>query len=354
VQAAAAAGYGVIALDAFADRDTAQSADLVCQVRYADGSFDMAELEAALGEAVLHGAGSFVYGSGFEAQPALLGLVEQYLPLVGNSQRVVRNMKRAITFFALLDVLNIPRPQVSLQQMDPGQLAGGGWLVKRNGGSGGTHVRRAGPETLLPPNHYFEQALQGIPVSLLFAANGMKVREIGFNQQWLAPTAMMPYRYGGAVSNAVVPHAVRRQLLIAAQKLTSAVGLRGINSLDAIMQGERVWVLELNPRLSATLDLYPTQDGQLFELHMRASAGGSLDGPLDTGLSKAHYIVYAPENISLPEDYAWPAWVADIPADGALITAGDPVCTVTAEAQGPEQAVQLMAERVRMLVRDLI
>jgi predicted ATP-grasp superfamily ATP-dependent carboligase len=118
------------------------------------------------------------------------------------------------------------------------------------------------------------------------------------------------------------------------------------------MQGERVWVLELNPRLSATLDLYPTQDGQLFELHMRASAGGSLDGPLDTGLSKAHYIVYAPENISLPEDYAWPAWVADIPADGALITAGDPVCT--AEAQDPEQAVQLMAERVRMLVRDLI
>lgn len=348
-----AAGYQVIALDAFADRDTTQLAERVCPLKYADGSFDAAELEAVLKEVALQGPAGLVYGSGFEAQPALLSLVEQHLPLIGNSLRVVRNMKRAITFFALLDVLNIPRPPVGLQQMNPQQLAGGGWLIKRNGGSGGTHVRRAGGETMLPAGCYYQQELQGLPVSLLFAADGMKVREIGFNQQWLAPTAMMPYRYGGAVSHAVLPQAVRQQLLMAAQKLTSAVGLRGLNSIDAIMQGERVWVLELNPRLSASFDLYPAQDGQLFELHIRA-CGGSLESPLDAAPAKAHYIVYAPENISLPAGFEWPDWVADIPVDGARIKAGDPVCTVTAEAPGAEQAVQLMAERVKVLVKDLI
>lgn len=354
VQAAAAGGYEVIALDAFADRDTAQLASSLHALKYSDGAFDAAGLEVALKEIALQGPLGLVYGSGFETQPALLGLAEQYMPLIGNSVRVVRNMKRAITFFALLDVLNIPRPPVGLQQMPDEELATGAWLTKRNGGSGGTHIRRASAEIPLEPGSYYQQEIQGVPVSLLFAADGMNVKEVGFNQQWLAPTALMPYRYGGAVSRAELPQAVRQQLLAAAQKLTSAVGLRGLNSLDGIMQGERLWVLELNPRLTATFDLYPVESGQLFELHMQAAAGSLANWPQLSDKARAHYIVYAPENISLPEGFDWPAWTADIPPAGALIKAGEPVCTVTAEADSAGQAVTLMAERVKVLVKALI
>lgn len=341
------------ALDAFADRDAVRYAERFYTVQQVEGSFDAVELERSLQEAAFHGASGLVYGSGFETHPAMLEVAERYLPLIGNSLRVVRNMKRAITFFALLDVLNIPRPPVSLQQLGTAQLASGAWLVKRNGGSGGLHVRRACVDTVLMSNHYYQQAVQGLPVSLLFAADGINVREVGFNQQWLAPTAMLPYRYGGAVSHAAVPLAVKQQMLLAAQKLTKAVGLRGLNSLDAVMQGDRCWILEINPRLSATFDLYLTKEGQLFELHMRACAG-DLGSPLVASQARAHYIVYAPENISIPLEFEWPDWVADIPNDGALIKAGEPVCTVTADAPESEVAVQLMAERVKTLVKELI
>ncbi|PKO51299.1 MAG: hypothetical protein CVU26_08685, partial [Betaproteobacteria bacterium HGW-Betaproteobacteria-2] len=216
------------------------------------------------------------------------------------------------------------------------------------------HIRRATADVPLEPGSYYQQEMQGIPVSLLFAADGMNVKEVGFNQQWLAPTALMPYRYGGAVSRAELPQAVRQQLLTAARKLTSAVGLRGLNSIDAIMQGERAWVLELNPRLTATFDLYPAEHGQLFELHMQAAAGSLANWPQMSSRARAHYIVYAPENINLPESFDWPEWTADIPATGALIKAGEPVCTVTAEADSAEQAVALMAERVKVLAKALI
>jgi predicted ATP-grasp superfamily ATP-dependent carboligase len=354
VQAAVAAGYEVIALDAFADSDTAQMTSSLHALKYADGAFDAVELEATLKEIALQGPLGLVYGSGFETQPTLLALIERHMPLIGNSVRVVRNMKRAITFFALLDVLNIPRPPVGLQQMSDEELATASWLTKKNGGSGGTHIRRATADIPLESGSYYQQEVQGIPVSLLFAADGMNMKEVGFNQQWLAPTALMPYRYGGAVSHAELPQAVRRQLLTAAQKLTSAVGLRGLNSLDAIMQGERVWVLELNPRLTATFDLYPAEHGQLFELHLQAAAGSLGNWPQLSSKARAHYIVYAPENIKLPESFDWPQWVADIPAIGALIKAGEPVCTVTAEADTAEQAVTLMAERVKVLAKALI
>lgn len=352
MQAAAAAGYQVIALDSFADRDTAEIAVSLHATKYDEGSFDADELERVLQAIALQAPQGLVYGSGFEMQPALLGVVEKYMPLIGNSIRVVRNMKRAITFFALLDVLHIPHPVNSLQPLSSQELASATWLLKRNGGSGGTHIRKVKDGKPLEQGSYFQQEIQGIPVSLLFAADGMSVREIGFNQQWLAPTSLMPYRYGGAVSNADLLPAIRQQLLEAAQKLTSAVGLRGLNSLDAIMSGEQLWVLELNPRLTATFDLYPCENGGLFELHVQASAG-NLDH-WQLGLkSRAHYILYAPENISLPEMFDWPAWAADIPAAGH-IKAGEPVCTVIAEGDTADEAVLLMAERAKLLIKELI
>lgn len=359
MQAATAAGYEVIAIDAFADRDTQQIASVTYALPYIDGGFDANALRQLLPELAEHAPIGFVYGSGFEGQPALLAEVEQYMPLLGNSVRVVRNMKRAITFFALLDVLHIPHPAYRLQQLTDEDMGAGSWLLKRNGGSGGTHIRKIKRSEALEPASYFQQELAGIPVSLLFAADGKTIAEIGFNQQWLAPTSLMPYRYGGAVSQATLPPKIKQQLLEAAQKLTSAVGLKGLNSIDGIMSGERLWVLELNPRLTSTVDLYPSRNADLFNLHLSSLAGNLVEIPKASlsslaSLSRAHYIVYAPENMSLPELPDWPEWVADIPQAGARIKAGDPVCTVTAEAETADEAVALMAQRVKLLVKDLI
>lgn len=354
MQAATAAGYEVIALDAFADQDTKGLAESVYALPYINGSFDADALEKVLRQVAKANPIGFVYGSGFEAQPAVLGIVEKYMPLIGNSVRVVRNMKRAITFFALLDVLHIPHPAFRLQQLSKEDLASASWLIKRNGGSGGTHIRKVKGHESLEAGYYYQQELQGIPVSLLFAADGKTVREIGFNQQWLAPTSLMPYRYGGAVSQADMPQKVKQQLLEAARKLTSAVGLRGINSLDAIMSGEQLWVLELNPRLTSTVDLYPSLSAKLFDLHIQAAKGELVDFPVSGLMAKAHYIVYAPENLTVPEIPTWPDWVADISQSATRIKAGEPVCTVTAEGDTADEAVSLMAQRVKQLIKDLI
>lgn len=353
VRAAAAAGYRVVALDAFADADTLAHAAETHALDYRDGGFDANALDAVLSGLKSTAPLGLAYGSGFEQQPALLALAEQYMPLFGNPVRVVRNMKRALTFFALLDVLNIPHPAVRLQQLSRDDLNKTAWLLKRSGGSGGTHIRRVIANAALEPGSYYQQEVQGIPVSLLFAADGNRAQAIGFNQQWLAPAPDMPFRYGGAVSHAEMPSGVRRQLLQAAQKLTAAVGLRGLNSLDAIMQGDRLWILELNPRLTATFDLYQAADGGLFQLHLDACRGNIGHWPQLTGQACAHYIFYAPEGMRLPADFDWPDWVADIPRSADGIASGEPVCTVTAQAATAAEAVALMAQRVRQLVDAL-
>jgi predicted ATP-grasp superfamily ATP-dependent carboligase len=106
--------------------------------------------------------------------------------------------------------------------------------------------------------------------------------------------------------------------------------------------------------LSATFDLYQLDLNQmehcnLFELHLRASAGDSSDWlKLLMRLpqcAKAHHIVYAPYNLVVPDTINWPEWTADLPISGSHIAAGNPVCTILAEADHAEDAKSLALSR---------
>jgi predicted ATP-grasp superfamily ATP-dependent carboligase len=339
----------VVALDAFADADTQRLAAKVIKVAYGDGGFDAADLERALQAIDASGVQGMVYGSGFEAMPELLEMTGKHLPVIGNTPRVVRNLKRALQFFTLLDVLQIAHPEISYRP----PVKSVGWLTKRGGGSGGTHVRKALPlqQMVQRRGEYFQREMPGQVVSLLFAADGQQAKAIGYNRQWTSPSAMMPYRYGGAVSQADLPDLVRRQLLQAAQRLTSAVGLRGINSIDAIMDGERAWIIEINPRLSATFDLYRSLPGQvsLFDLHLQACAGHLADMPHLAPQARAHHIVYALDDVRLPDTIDWPDWVSDLPLSGSTIAADEPICTILAEGDSADTAQQSLLERANEL-----
>jgi len=348
VQAARAAGYDVIAIDAFADVDTQSAAVEAYSVPYGQNGFDAARFAACLDSIDCSDVVGLAYASGFDGAAELLETIGRKVPLIGNSPKVVRNLKRPLQFFTLLGVLRVPYPEVSFKPLENAS----GWLYKQCGGSGGVHIRKALPLSSIGPQagYYFQREVAGVPVSLLFAADGMQIKVVGFNRQWVSPSPAMPYRYGGAVSHADLPETVRQQLIYAAQQLTLAVGLRGLNSVDAIMDGDQVMVLEINPRLSATFDLYQTADCNLFDLHLRACARDISDWPPIPKRAKAHYIVYAPCNLELPDSAEWPDWVADIPPPGSVVGVDSPLCTLFAEADSAEAAQQLVMLRAQALL----
>lgn len=326
------------------------------RIGYAEGRFHEQELVQTLQRLDLSDAAGLVYGSGFETTPELLDTINEYVPVIGNTSQVLRNLKRPRQFFMLLDVLKIPHPEVSFRPLERAT----GWLYKQGGGSGGTHIRKALPLSSISParGHYFQREIKGAPVSLLFAANGNQARAIGFNELWLSPTLTMPYRYGGAVSHAVLPQAVEQQLMHIAQQITNAVGLRGLNSLDAVIEDDEVYVLEVNPRLSATFDLYQGHAAQaagaeLFSLHLQSCAGHEGNWPQLAHGAKAHHVAYAPYPLHLPAGMSWPEWVADIPSGESYIAANQPVCTILAEADTAEAARELALAREEAL-RDII
>ncbi|MFZ9642453.1 MAG: hypothetical protein ACO29L_03255, partial [Candidatus Methylopumilus sp.] len=198
VKAAAQAAYAVTAIDVFADADTQQYASHVYKVEYANSGFEPKQFEAVLDALDLSDFVGFAYGSGFEAQPDLLSRIAQKLPLIGNTPETVQRLKYAPEFFSLLQRLSIPHPEVCFEALADST----GWLSKEAGGSGGTHVLNAQAGAALLEGHYYQRIKPGLPISMLFAANGAEVKVVGFNQQWIAPVAHRPYRYGGIVGHA--------------------------------------------------------------------------------------------------------------------------------------------------------
>ena len=351
VQAAANAGFEVIAIDAFADCDTQLAAKQVLQAPIEHGQFVATNFLAILHNIGLSDCVGLCYGAGFEAQPDLLRNISQILPIIGNSHQIVEQCKSPQFFFNLCDTLKMPYPATQYERPNSSLH----WLQKRIGGSGGAHIKAVLPIDLAKKTqHYYQKIQAGTPVSCLFLAssslpNQTHAQIIGFNEQWCCSTNLLPYRYGGAVSHADLSESIKMKIENFVQNLVKKIGLKGLNSADFIVQGDTIFALEINPRLSASLDLYRAKKGDLFAAHVAACLGNLTHWPLIDKQSRAHQVIYANKPAHVPADMDWPDWVCDIPQPNSEIPAGAPLCTVVACARSAKLAKQKVLQRAAEL-----
>jgi uncharacterized protein len=336
---ACAFGVDVVAIDAFADADLKSIASEVYQVKMQDWQIDIEDFKRQFLKINLANVQGFCYGSLFDAVPEMLNWVSTRVPIFGNSAETLKSAK-SYRFFSLLDRLHIGYPMVRLDCPKKTD----GWLSKSLGGFGGTHVRYASQHD---KGDYFQQEIIGKPVSMLFVANGKEIQIIGFNQQLIAPTLQLPYRYAGAVGSVKLPDSVMEVFCSAAEQLTNEMGLLGINSLDAVLREETLFILELNPRLSATFELYPN----LWDVHLQACNGIMTSLP-KYNASRAKMTIFADADMEVKTDFAWPNWTVDLPSQDLAsnrILKDAPICTVLGEAETAELAYVNLLERTKQL-----
>jgi predicted ATP-grasp superfamily ATP-dependent carboligase len=355
VAAAVQAGFKVSAIDGFADSQTQAMASMTSVAPFDNDGFQAEALLAIIDTLDTNRYIGFIYGSGFEAQPTLLAEIAKRMPLLGNLPATLANVKSPRIFFSACARLGVAHPQTWTQANASLPLDG---LVKAVGASGGGHVQPySNAKVSLDKQCYAQQKLHGLPVSVLFLAYAQQAALVGFNELMLAPTLALPYRYGGAVSQIDLTASEQDQLLKAAQQLTAEFSLLGLNSLDAVLQDGVAYVLEINPRLSASVGLYETVDGEMSLLAMHVAAckqAQTYTLPSSVAVksgSVAQAVIYSELPLSIPANFIWPDWVQDCPSPQSSIQmhAGEPICTVLASADKADAAKQLLAIRVKML-----
>jgi uncharacterized protein len=132
-------------------------------------------------------------------------------------------------------------------------------------------------------------------------------------------------------------------------------GIRGLASVDALVQGDEVVVLELNPRPGASLEAYGRAHAvNLFRAHREACAG-RLAGALPPASAVAgSAIVYAERQVRIPAGFPWPGFAVDRTPCGTPLRAGAPVCTVLAEADDASAVRALLADRGRAVLEAIM
>lgn len=351
-RAATRARRPVVGIDAFADRDTCGMAmNWVRSPLDRSGMFDTAALldaaDAACPPAACLG---LVYGSGFEAQPALLRGLSRGRTVLGNPPEVLEAVADPLRFSELLAALDIPHPATRVSR--PANVSG--WLSKQAGACGGTHVRAACASSGDDAGRYFQQQIAGEEWSFLFLANGAGICPVGFNQALATPPeAIGSWSYAGATRMEAGPPEFGDAVTDAARVLTAKLGLVGLNGIDFIVTRAGWVLLELNPRPPATLELWDVSAMPcLFDLHVDACTGQLPKRlPRPEG-SMTVAVTYASARTAIHADFAWPEWCADLPWADSVIKAGAPLCTVRAE--GPDAAsarYQALGRRQEILDR---
>lgn len=333
-QAAARDGIEVIALDLFGDTDTRSAAAAFVSIGEPPGlRIAPARVRAALAElARRRSAVGWVAGSGFEGLPDLLAEGEALLPLIGTPADAVRRVRDPATFFGFLAARELSHPPTSAQP--PPEAAG--WLVKNAEGCGGRHIRRATAADLaaVPPGHYFQRERVGVAMSATFIGNGRDAVVLGFNRQQMRPVAGQPFVFCGVVGPVALPATVGARVVLAVRAITAEFALRGLCSLDFLLAGARIELLEVNPRPPASIALYPQLP--VMTWHLRACRAGELPPAAPPPRSIAGLRTFFARRSTVLDAagarlLAEAGDVHDLPAAGTCFEPGDPVCSVSAE-----------------------
>ncbi|HMM53626.1 MAG TPA: ATP-grasp domain-containing protein [Candidatus Desulfobacillus sp.] len=352
-QAASRAGCQPCAIDGFADRDTRTAcAGRALRLPMQGLAPDWSHLDESIAEMRRrHAPAGFagaVIGSGLEGCPQLLDIVGDHAPLANCGREAVLAAATPARWFALLEEAGAPHPETRLD----GAPRGGGWLLKRGGGTGGMQVRPWRPGMARGAGDYFQRIASGRPASALFLAAGGEARIVGWQRLLLSPTEALPWRYGGIACDDALPARAKASIAAIVDLLARRLPLRGLAGLDFLVDGEAVQVLELNPRPTASLALYPGLD--LFQLHREACAGRLPALPLARGWRPCgEAVLYANGALAVPADFRWPSNCADLPDGTADFAPGEPVCSVRTSADSTRALLGRLELRLRRLARCL-
>jgi predicted ATP-grasp superfamily ATP-dependent carboligase len=186
-----------------------------------------------------------------------------------------------------------------------------------------------------------------------------------------AAASPWPFGYCGSIGPLTLPDGAARLMQQIADTLVCETDLRGLFGIDFIWDGHTPWVVEVNPRYTASCEILELALRRpLLTEHWRACLpqGDPPPAPLPVearcGASPAvlgKLIVYAREAVMAPD---WSRFVrprspwsvpylADVPRIGTRFEPGQPVCTVFASGADADECHRKLVRRATQVRRWL-
>jgi predicted ATP-grasp superfamily ATP-dependent carboligase len=265
-----------------------------------------------------------VYGAGFENRPDLVRRLAEGHELLGTPPELLADVRDPWAVGAAARAAGARAPKL----LAAGQSDGGAWLRKPRHGGGGRGIRRWQGGSLRP-TEVLQRRIDGLSCSGVAIGDGRSAVMLGLTEQLHRSPG---FQWMGNLTPPRLPEEEANELegrmRAVCIEVAARFGVRGAFGVDAIWDGRHAWVLEVNPRPPASLELFGPG---CFEAHVRGARG--LRVPADASaappLVKAKLVLFADRDLRAPDPGWWPAGlVHDVPHAGEEIKRGAPVCTL--------------------------
>jgi predicted ATP-grasp superfamily ATP-dependent carboligase len=346
------AGFEPYAIDCYADRDLAAVGPAIKIERYPH------DFEAALSAAP---PAPWIYTGGLENYPRLIERLAALRPLWGNAGAGLRNVRRPSQLAAAAREagLTFPRMQSTVQTQErPAR-----WLVKRRRSSGGLGVRFAmeNERFTLSRGSYFQEYIEGQAASAVYVAASGRAVLLGATSQLLGRDVEMrdrPFLYAGSIGPLTLNEDETARLQSLGSLLATKFRLLGLFGIDFLRAENRLWLIEVNPRYTASIEVLERATTSSF-LAIHAAACEHSDLPDQPLLTTTRFcgkqVVYASKNSTISHAFdqlvtqlnrpGQPPLIADLPHLGDPLTAGQPVATVFIEDNSPADVIATLSTR---------
>jgi len=357
---AARAGFDVISVDGYGDRDQHSSVRSIALHRQCGVAFTP---RAAAAAAATLDADAVVYLSNFENDPDAVAMLAAGRRLWGNPPDVLRHCRDPFRVGGIFRAHGFPTPRLLFANVSNASNVSNDsndsnnsndsndsndsneWLVKPFSSGGGHGIRSWRRGVQLRRGEYVQQRIDGIPGSVVFIAAAGRATVLGVSRQLIAETrfGVGGYRYCGSIlapardpqfsAGEDVVRAAHRLAVAAAADLSRV----GVNGIDFVARGGAPYPVEINPRWSASVELVERACGiNVFGAHAAACEHAQLPAlndlpPPSRAVGKAIVFARTAVRIGNTDDWLRDPDVRDVPHAGEMIAAGHPVCTVLAE-----------------------
>lgn len=350
---AARAGFRPFWIDQFGDADlrAAFPGTVLAAPDYPGGI--IAALAAAPSAPVM-------YTGALENHDALLARIAAQRTMLGNDAAVCAAVRDPIRLGALVARHDIPFPRT----VDAGlPVRAGTWLHKPRRSGGGLGIRPAAAGERAATGYVLQEYIPGQAQSAVYVAGAGGVELLGVTTQWVgrAEFHAPAFAYCGSIGPVAVTPGLQAQWQRIGVVIAGEFGLRGLFGVDAVVDGDRVTVIEVNPRYTASVEVLEAVTG----VHALARHGVAFGvAPAqpgtapDTAPAAGKAILFAPRDLLFdgPALEAAGADVAcaDVPAPGTAITGGAPILSLLCHGESLARCEAVLLRAAAAVYRVLL
>lgn len=337
-----------------------------------------------------------VFSGGFENSHKAYREVAKNRPVTGSALATLKAVTDPGELFPKLKRLGCRVPDWSINE--PGDTTRP-WLEKSvisSGGRGIIEVSRSGHRSdnarSANGRTYFQERIDGVPISASFLAEqpasagttnprravsarllGVALQLSGLNELH-APS----FQFCGNVAPICLPAELRLRIHAVGNAVTDAWNVKGVFGVDMIVRDGQPYVLEVNPRLTASHELHewfaPDKPGHVT---LQMQTVQSTENPVARSRHKptqnqthvhqrspwVRLVLYSDSDLTVAPDLhrsimqctgaAVAARLADIPPSGSSVAVGAPFCSVYFPLHTSEDIESRLGEKLSPLMPDI-